>query len=286
MVGYCCICKIEQGMIPDVSFHRIPHNPELKAKWFVNIGRNVGNYSSVCSRHFEEKDFSYKIYGENVKRFLVPTAVPSHSVLTHDECKSLLPVKIETEKSVDQKPGSPLNSANNNSESKQMLANIVNTTKTSSHILTNDSNDGNDSVPIEDGDCGQTQISQDNEKECILVRECNVSHAMSGSDFNISVDSQNTKYSRKESTMLKRKLDKPFQSRRILCPRYMGDLSREDFTSEIAWYIVNKHVNNCRKNKRYLANKMKRMTQKIEFLQALLNHLKKNQLSDKTCEES
>lgn len=46
-------------------------------KWFVNIGGEVSKYSGVCSRHFEAKDFQYKVVGDTVKRFLVPGAVPT-----------------------------------------------------------------------------------------------------------------------------------------------------------------------------------------------------------------
>lgn len=50
---------------------------DLQVKWFLNIGRNINKYSGVCSRHFEAKDFQYRVVGNTVKRFLVPEAVPT-----------------------------------------------------------------------------------------------------------------------------------------------------------------------------------------------------------------
>ncbi|XP_072746323.1 uncharacterized protein [Anoplolepis gracilipes] len=176
MVKYCCICKIKQRMIPDISFHKISNNPELKAKWVINIGRELNNYNSVCSRHFKEKDFSYKVYGENIKRFLISTAVPSCLI----QCKKSLQVTIETQKSINQKPDSPLNSTNN-SESEQILANITNTH--SNNISNIDSN----SIFTEYDDCAQASISHDNEKADISVTEQNVSRIISD-DSNISLD--------------------------------------------------------------------------------------------------
>ncbi|CAL1672847.1 unnamed protein product [Lasius platythorax] len=77
MVNSCCLCKTEQGTIADVSFHRIPKNETSRANWITNIGRDVGKLGVVCSRHFEEKDFCYKQFGNSIRRFLVPIAVPS-----------------------------------------------------------------------------------------------------------------------------------------------------------------------------------------------------------------
>lgn len=65
--------------------------------------------------------------------------------------KNSLPINIETQKSISQKSDLPLNTANNNSESAQILANITNTLKGFSHTCanSNDSNNGSNSVSIE-----------------------------------------------------------------------------------------------------------------------------------------
>lgn len=80
-------------------------------------------------------------------------------------------------------------------------------------------------------------------------------------------------------------MDKPFESRKRFCnPRYIGDLTREHFTSDIAWNIIKKHVNNYGKNRKSLTEKVKRATNKIESLKSLLNNLrKKGLLSDEVC---
>nr|XP_012226185.1 PREDICTED: uncharacterized protein LOC105674454 isoform X2 [Linepithema humile] len=49
MVKFCCICELQSGMIEYISFHRIPEKEEIKARWFTNIGREVGKCSTVCT---------------------------------------------------------------------------------------------------------------------------------------------------------------------------------------------------------------------------------------------
>lgn len=80
-------------------------------------------------------------------------------------------------------------------------------------------------------------------------------------------------------------MDKPIESRKKLCNlRYIGDLSREHFTSNIAWHIVKKHVTECRKKQKSLTEKIKRKNNKVEFLKSLLNHVKKKGLlPDEAC---
>ncbi|XP_017877977.1 uncharacterized protein LOC108623747 [Ceratina calcarata] len=76
MVKLCCICKLESGVIPDISLHSIPRDNERRKKWFLSIGREVSKTSAICSQHFEKKDIYYKVVGESVKRFLRSTAYP------------------------------------------------------------------------------------------------------------------------------------------------------------------------------------------------------------------
>lgn len=87
-------------------------------------------------------------------------------------------------------------------------------------------------------------------------------------------------------TLYCRKLDKPLENRKRLCNnvRYIGDLSKEHFTSDIAWNIVKEHVKHCRKKQKSLSEKVKRTTNRVESLKSLLEHLKKNRLlSDEAC---
>jgi hypothetical protein len=70
MVCYCSVCKIEQGALPDISFHKLPKDEDARTKWLTFIGRNAGPNSTICSKHFEESDFMYKIRGNSIIRFL------------------------------------------------------------------------------------------------------------------------------------------------------------------------------------------------------------------------
>ena len=54
----------------------IPKSEDLKSKWFGVIGREVNKHSAVCCKHFEKQDFVYKVVAGNVKRFVLPLAVP------------------------------------------------------------------------------------------------------------------------------------------------------------------------------------------------------------------
>ncbi|XP_032686343.1 uncharacterized protein LOC116851229 isoform X3 [Odontomachus brunneus] len=76
MVHVCCICKLHAGAIDDVSFHKIPKQEDIKLQWFKNIGREVKQYATVCSKHFKEENFCYTGIN-NIKRMLLPGAVPS-----------------------------------------------------------------------------------------------------------------------------------------------------------------------------------------------------------------
>lgn len=49
----------------------------MREKWINIIGRQVAKSSSVCSDHFTDTDFQYKIIKNVPKRYLVPDAVPS-----------------------------------------------------------------------------------------------------------------------------------------------------------------------------------------------------------------
>ncbi|XP_020278666.1 uncharacterized protein LOC109852172 isoform X2 [Pseudomyrmex gracilis] len=77
MVRSCCICKSEHGVQSDVSFHRVPQKDELREKWISVIGHQVTKNSSVCSNHFTDTDFRYKVIKNVPKRYLMPDAVPS-----------------------------------------------------------------------------------------------------------------------------------------------------------------------------------------------------------------
>lgn len=73
-------------------------------------------------------------------------------------------------------------------------------------------------------------------------------------------------------------------AKRFCNPRYVGDLRREDFTSEISWKIVHEYVRTSKSQCKVLNQKIKRLNEKVESLKSLLNHLKKNGLlSNEDC---
>ncbi|XP_046433904.1 uncharacterized protein LOC124186329 isoform X5 [Neodiprion fabricii] len=94
MVRQCCICKAESSIHVDISLHRLPRDEATKQQWFLNIGREVKNCSAVCSQHFNDDDFEYKIYGDNVRRYLKATAVPCLS-RTEIDSENVGSLKIE-----------------------------------------------------------------------------------------------------------------------------------------------------------------------------------------------
>ncbi|KYN29452.1 hypothetical protein ALC57_01119 [Trachymyrmex cornetzi] len=97
MVSDCCVCKVSQGVIDNVSFHSFPKNDERREQWLKSVNMTVSKKSCVCSQHFRETDFIYKVVGDSVRRFLKQTACPTLSLDnnsirvadTGDICKSV-----------------------------------------------------------------------------------------------------------------------------------------------------------------------------------------------------
>ena len=55
----CAVCGITKATDPNVSFHRIPKDPIMRAKWTDALHlqkENLGSSSLVCSRHFQNGD--------------------------------------------------------------------------------------------------------------------------------------------------------------------------------------------------------------------------------------
>ncbi|XP_011647301.1 uncharacterized protein LOC105433610 [Pogonomyrmex barbatus] len=77
MVGYCYVCKIGIKAKDYLSIHRLPKDKLVREKWFQFIGHKASTNSGICSGHFKQSDFIYKIYGGAVRRYLKPGAYPS-----------------------------------------------------------------------------------------------------------------------------------------------------------------------------------------------------------------
>lgn len=80
-MAYCCVphCRSHgKRTAPELSFHEIPADWDLRESWIRAIGRDnwvpntTSNYSKVCSKHFKETDFI-----EGKRRRLVKGVVPS-----------------------------------------------------------------------------------------------------------------------------------------------------------------------------------------------------------------
>lgn len=76
---HCCVplCTGSSRYNSELSFHRFPKNPELRAQWLHKIRRSgfsVTQHTKVCSRHFEDVQIRITAKG---KRFLAVSAVPS-----------------------------------------------------------------------------------------------------------------------------------------------------------------------------------------------------------------
>ena len=60
MPGYrCAVCGITKATDPNVSFHRIPNDPIMRAKWTDTLHlqkENLRSSSRICSRHFQNGD--------------------------------------------------------------------------------------------------------------------------------------------------------------------------------------------------------------------------------------
>ena len=74
---YCCIpqCKSNNRKNPELSFYKIPKNPELKKKWVQLLKRKgvrePGPSHKVCSMHFVE---GKKIYTNNIPTIFTTTS--------------------------------------------------------------------------------------------------------------------------------------------------------------------------------------------------------------------
>ncbi|XP_067214999.1 uncharacterized protein [Linepithema humile] len=79
MVTNCSICDTEYGLLPGISFHRLPKVESRRERWITAIKKRITNFTPaanvfICSQHFSEDCFLPSPTG---KRYLVPNAVPS-----------------------------------------------------------------------------------------------------------------------------------------------------------------------------------------------------------------
>uniref|UniRef100_A0A2A4JY05 THAP-type domain-containing protein n=1 Tax=Heliothis virescens TaxID=7102 RepID=A0A2A4JY05_HELVI len=82
MVTYCCVkdCgnnsnKTRKNSNSVISFHALPSNPELRAKWLRAVGRpnwTAPSYAKVCSVHFDLDQINYDGHRVRLKDDAVP----------------------------------------------------------------------------------------------------------------------------------------------------------------------------------------------------------------------
>lgn len=289
MVRICCICKLEPQTIDDVSFHSIPKKEELRTKWFINIGREVNKHSAVCSRHFEKKYFIYKVYGNDVRRLLHPTAVPTildtkfNNETVNDETVNDENIEDEDVKNENVENANIINesveldnSVNQSAVLSQMIdeASISHTDATETSKVTEQ--DERTDIKNLNSQVLEDSTATDSNIHCCKQTEVNLSDDSQCSIENAE-DTENNKKASSKKLTLKRKsnvLPNSTKPKRFCNARYIGDLRREDFTSNLSWNIVQNFVVDSRRKQKVLNQKIKRLNQKTEYLQALLEHLK------------
>ncbi|KYM81731.1 hypothetical protein ALC53_07724, partial [Atta colombica] len=188
---------------------RLPKDEKTKAIWFAFIGRELGPNSGICSKHFKQSDFIYKIYGNGVRRFLKQGACPS---ILH-------------------------------------VSNIRKNVELSGNI-----NNGISSRTERDTDPEKNIIIKEELQECIIIDETIIN----------TENSMDIQFSRKLNNSLVTK-------KRFHNARYIGDLCREDFTSDEAWYLFKNYLTNTKTKIKSLNHKIIHLNKKIDRLQKI-NH--------------
>ncbi|XP_018351806.1 PREDICTED: uncharacterized protein LOC108754183 [Trachymyrmex septentrionalis] len=268
MVGYCRICKIGVGEEIDVSIHRLPKDEKTKAIWFAFIGRELSPNSGICSKHFKQSDFIYKVYGNSIRRFLKQGACPSilhvsnirenvelsgninncissrterdtdpeKNIIIKEELQECIIIDetvINTENSMDIQFNSETDDPliimehNTNLETSTILGNerqeFINIDET---INTNSTDTQREIDPL-----AITKHDTDLKTNIILRNRIQESINIDEPINTNSID------------QLKRKLSNSLVTRkRFYNARYIGDLCREDFTSDEAWCLFKNYV--------------------------------------------
>ncbi|XP_077268026.1 uncharacterized protein LOC143900484 isoform X6 [Temnothorax americanus] len=274
MVCYCYICKTEQGEEGNVSFHRLPKNVEVRAKWFSIIGCTLRPTSTICSKHFQESDFIYKIYGNDIRRFLKVGAYPS--VLpslrsTEKNTKSIFSNK-NTDEDKDSKNIKTEPSVASEDEAYEF------TERSDTELYTNViSNVAHETTNIEETaiDFG---IVKD---EHLSINDTELCTSVASDVERESINSEKTVINDEiaRDEQLKRKIGQPESNKkRLLTPRYVGDIRREDFTSNDTWRIFQEYLTKTKSKMKQLDDKVRYLNTKVGNLQEMMDGLKKRGL--------
>ncbi|XP_071557875.1 uncharacterized protein [Temnothorax nylanderi] len=355
MVCYCYICKKEQGEEDNVSLHTLPKNEEVRAKWFSIIGCTLRPTSTICSKHFQESDFIYKIYGNDIRRFLKPGACPS--VLpslrsTEKNTKSTFSSKntdedkdsknIKTEPSVASEDEAIAYEFTERSDTELYTNGISNVAHETTHIegtavdfgIVKDedlsisdtelytnviSNVAHETTNIEgtaidfeivkdeqlsisdtelytsvtsdvthettnigetiiDNGIVKYEYQERNDTELCTSVTSDVEHESINSEETVIDDeiARDEQLKRKRNTLF---LGQPESNKkRLWTPRYVGDIRREDFTSNDTWCIFQKYLTKTKSKMKQLDDKIRYLNTKVENLQEMMDYLKERGL--------
>ncbi|XP_015114561.1 uncharacterized protein LOC107039461 [Diachasma alloeum] len=76
MVNSCCVCGVERSVLTaDLTFHKLPTNPEMRRKWIEVLKKNDVKISKsliVCSSHFKPEDYREWALHPLLKKNAVP----------------------------------------------------------------------------------------------------------------------------------------------------------------------------------------------------------------------
>ncbi|XP_070172640.1 uncharacterized protein [Polyergus mexicanus] len=243
MVSSCCICKLTQGVVANISFHSIPKNETRRQKWCSAIGREITKRSFVCSKHFKESDFHYKVIGDTVQRFLLPGTIPSLLLTQHYDRESAS-IKKENNKILQ----TNVNTCEVNQNEENKITNDIST------IFKENIANSEQIISLENS------LNLDSDK---YVQEAITP---------IESEKELLKNDRKFCTL--KSIGPLTGSKRFCNPRFIGDLHREDFTSDAGYNIVKNYYQKSKKKLNTMNRQINRLTKKVENFQELLTHLK------------
>ncbi|XP_076286594.1 uncharacterized protein LOC143212105 isoform X2 [Lasioglossum baleicum] len=293
----------------------IPTREKVKLKWIAVIGRELHKQSRVCSNHFAEGDFSYKVVGDNVRKCLLPEAVPiihGHSDSKSVQRQTMMPNNSDSNNvsipQVDQSLTSESNLSidSHNKENESMKGDESHESKFNTLsdkemnevkqqnvlVAKKSSKNSDDDITLENQQ--DLTIDEENEsmegdeshkskfnilsdKEMNEVKQQNVlvaKKSSKNSDDDITLENQQDLIILKKSSLIRQSSDTRSLTsvKRVCNARYLGNLTREDFTSDIAYATVNDYLTSNKRKEKILNQKLRRLIQKVKSLQSLLNH--------------
>ncbi|XP_071566749.1 uncharacterized protein [Temnothorax nylanderi] len=285
MVGFCHVCKIapaeNREEKTDISVHRMPKDKKTRANWVSFIGHEAGLNAGICSRHFKQSDFIYKIYGHSVRRFLKPGSCPltrsqntRKNVKFTENTNNCTPLRAESDTNLE-----------TDITIKREIQNciidetVVNTEDLMDIQLKRETDDPL-AITEDDTSLDETMIninSIDIQRETddpLATMEYNTNLETSVLLENEIQESINETAINTNSTdnQLKRKTDDSLASRkRFYNPKYIDDLCREDFTSDESWCLFKDYSKETKIKIRSLKKVIVHLNKRINSLQEKRN---------------